>query len=267
MEGGGRRWKVFAIGHPTQPPVLLLHEIPALSPGALKLAERLSDRFRVYVPLLFGRELDDNNNDVLRAWRPIEMSFFRPSWKALGNGERKITRDLSGLCRTIVKEHGKEARLAVIGMCITGNIPLQLAGEKDPIPQLKGVVLSQPTMPILTCNAEQKKSLGISDEELARAKTHVREADLRILGFRFEGDAVSPGERFTRLREEFGPRFIDGTLFKRDYIDADGMPKEAHAVLTDGYCKARKGPPHRSAGERAYAQLRSHLIDRLHPAE
>jgi dienelactone hydrolase len=265
MEGGGRRWKVFVIGEASRPPVLLLHEIPALSPGALKLAERLSEKFRVYVPLLFGGELDNNNNELLRAWRPIEIAFLRPSWNALGSGERKITRDLSGLCRTIVSEHGSNARLAVIGMCITGNIPLQLVGQKNPLPELKGLVLAQPTIPILTCNAAQKKSLGISDQELERAKIHVKGADLRILGFRFERDAVSPAERFTRLKDEFGPRFIDWTLLARDYVDADGMPKEAHAVLTDGFCKARKGPPHASAGEKAYAKLRNYLEETLIP--
>ena len=269
MEGGGRRWKVFVPerGRPnrSRPPVLLLHEIPALSPGALQLAQRLSDRFTVYVPLLFGGELDDNNNEFLRAWRPIEMAFFRPSWNALGSGERKITRDLSGLCRTIVEEHGQDARLAVIGMCITGNIPLQLIGQKDPVPQLKGVVLAQPTIPILTCNAGQKQSLGISNEELERAKAQVRSADLRILGFRFELDAVSPGERFVRLQEEFGPRFLDRTVLARDYVGADGMPAAAHAVLTDGFCPAKKGPPHPSAGEKAYAKLCAYLEQTLRP--
>lgn len=269
MEGGGRRWKVFVTERGRhdrrRPPVLLLHEIPALSPGALKLAQRLSDRFTVYVPLLFGGELDDNNNELLRAWRPIEIAFFRPSWNALGSGERKITRDLSGLCRAIVKEHGPDARLAVIGMCITGNIPLQLVGQEDPIPQLKGVVLAQPTIPILTCTAEQKQSLGISDEELERAKVRIRAANLRVLGFRFELDAVSPPERFKRLQDEFGPRFLDRTLRAGDYVVADGMPAAAHAVLTDGFCPAKKGPPHTSAGEKAYAKLCAYLEQTLRP--
>jgi dienelactone hydrolase len=273
MEGGGRRWKVFVIGNPSSPPVVLLHEIPALSPGALKLAVRLSDKFRVYVPLLFGGELDDNNSTFLQSSRVLQMAFFRPSWNAMRSGERKITRDLSGLCRTIVKEHGPQARLGVIGMCITGAIPLQLLGENNPIPQLKGIVLSQPTMPVQTCTIAEKKSLGISDAELERAKAHVKAENLRILGFRFEGDEVSPGERFARLKDEFRAHFLDRTLKKRDYIDDDHMPPEAHAVLTDGYCPPQPDPLHPSepahsppsAGQRAYAQLRDYLIETLKP--
>jgi len=277
MEGGGRRWKVFVpLTGPNdrrRPPILLLHEIPALSPGALKLAVRLSDQFTVYVPILFGAELDDNNSKFLRSSRVLQMALFRPSWNAMTSGERKITRELSGLCRTILEEHGPEARLGVIGMCITGTIPLQLLGQEDPIPQLKGIVLSQPTMPIQTCTIEQKKSLGISALELERAKAHVKAENLRIIGFRFEGDAVSPGERFQRLRDEFGPRFCDGTVKKRDYINDDHMPLKAHAVLTDGYCPPQKDPRHPerpapappSAGQRAYAKLHDYLVEALKP--
>lgn len=277
MEGGGRRWKVFVTVRGgedrSRPPILLLHEIPALSPGALNLADLLSNQFTVYVPLLFGGELDNNNNELLRAWRPIEMAFFRPSWNALGTGERKITSDLSGLCRTIVREHGEDTRLAVIGMYITGNIPLQLVGQKDPLPQLKGIVLSQPTVPILTCNAGQKQSLGISDEELQRAKAHVEAANIHILGFRFQLDAVSPPERFERLHHEFGSRFLDRTLLARDYVFRDHMPPKAHAVLTDGNCApledprrpGEPAPPPPSAGQRAHAQLRKYLEETLRP--
>jgi dienelactone hydrolase len=265
LSGGGREWTVFVprkgIDDPTRQPVVLLHEIPALSPGALQLALRLSDHYRVYVPLLFGGAFDNNNSAMLKIGRPLGMGFFRPSWNGMRSGERNITREISGLCRNILERHPKDARLAVIGMCLTGIIPLQLAGEKEPIPQLKGLVVSQPTIPMVTCTLAQRQSLGISDQELDRAKKHVEKANLRILGFRFQLDAVSPPERFERLNHEFGARFLDHTLLARDYVFRDHMEPAAHAVLTDGYGDAEHCT--QAAGKAAYAQLVDYLDDAL----
>jgi dienelactone hydrolase len=227
----------------------------ALSPGTLKLALRLSDKYTVYVPLLFGGEFDDNNNRILGMERIIGMGFFRPSWNAQGTGERRITREIAGLCRTIVARHDRKAKLGVIGMCITGIIPLQVAGEKDPIPQLHGIVLSQPTMPMLALTHAQRNSLGISDAELERAKKHVAQGNLRILGFRFEKDPISPEERFTRLKAEFRAGFKDGTLKAENYGDTQ---VKAHAVLTDGYCDPETNKQ-KCAGNDAYRELRKYL--------
>jgi dienelactone hydrolase len=267
LAGKDRDWRVFVprkvVAHRDRPPILLLHEMPALSPGVLELALRLSDRYSVYVPLLFGREYDDNNSKFLGLRRALGMAFFRPAWNALGNGERKITQEMSGLCSSLLERHPKNARLAVIGMCISGNLPLQLAGEKNPLPQLKGLVLSQPSLPLLTCTFQQRQSLGISPAELSRAKSHVTAADLQILGFRFQLDPISPPERFERLNYEFGSHFIDRTVLARDYVFRDEMPSAAHAVLTDGFCPSKKGRDHPSAGKCAYCQLRGYLQETL----
>jgi len=79
----------------------------------------------------------------------------------------------------------------------------------------------------------------------------VNEHHLRVLGFRFELDPISPPERFANIRQRLKSAFIDATLPAADYIYRDGCPSNAHAVLTDGYSE---GKPE-TRGHLAYRQL------------
>jgi dienelactone hydrolase len=222
------------------PPVLLLHEMPALSADALELAQRIAGRgYRVYVPLLFGDIHDDPENGLLPARRWLGYATD-PKWKAAfsGNAHMGIADDLLTLCRSNILPLHKRQRLGVVGLCISGALPLALAAR---LPEVAAPVLSQPAIPLIACGADGKRSLGLSPEELSRIKGRAA-TGWQVLGFRFEGDRVSPPERFQRLREELGPHaFIDATLRASRYEKVDCLPYRAHAVLTS--CYQRWAPP------------------------
>lgn len=263
---GGRHWTLYTpageLRHSHSPPVLLLHEMPALSPGALDLARRIACHgYRVYVPLLFGTEGENPNNPLL-ATRGIGFSASR-RWRALAaDVERPATREIAALCREYILPRHEGQRLGVVGLCLTGGFPLALLGQDPPVPRLVAPVMSQPSLPF-SVNAARRKSLGISRRELDTVhKRFLADPALEILGFRFEGDEVSPGERFVRLGSEFEERFIDGTLKAADYHSRDGLPIRAHAVLTDGYRPWLAGQLE-PAGHYAYRELIAFLDKKL----
>ncbi len=76
----------------------------------------------------------------------------------------------------------------------------------------------------------------------------MQDENIDLLGVRFTGDILCAGERFDRLREEFGDHFegieIDSTL-GNEY----GIQRIAHSVLTNDLVDA-EGHPTRMALDR-----------------
>lgn len=242
-----RMYRVFcpkgALAHREGPPVLLLHEMPALNAETLELAERIASHgYRVYVPLLFG-DLRDNPQDRVFALRHVMQKRDDPMWRAAqADVRRPVVKDLAELARKIVREN-QGRRLGVVGNCFTGILPLAL------------------------CDRVKKHSLGIAPEELDLARERIRRRNLEVLGFRFEGDVVSPRERFTRLHRELNEgtgalHFRDRTLLAAQYHDADGLPLRAHPVLTDGFRRWLPGQPE-PATHYAYRELIAFLDAKL----
>jgi dienelactone hydrolase len=266
MQGGKRNFKVFipreSLGLDGQPradypPILLCHEMMTLGPQALQLAQRLAhEKFAVYVPVLFGNEKEDPDSTTLAIRRSFSMAFENTEWNANAlASERPITAELADLCRNEILPRHKGKLLGVIGLCVSGILPVELLGQNPPITQLAAPVISQPAMPVLASNYYGRQSLGISELELARAKGQVADRQLQILGFRFQLDQISPPERFARLKSEFRDRFIDATLPASDYVYRDHCPPNTHAVLTDGYCTKKSPDGHETRGHFAYRQL------------
>jgi dienelactone hydrolase len=282
MTGGTRRFKVFipreSFAHqspvtggwprPDFPPVLLLHEFITLGPDTLELAQRLARiGYAVYVPILFGNEHEDPMSVPLAIERGISFRYFRPEWNAdASSGSRPIADELAALCREQILPRHPEKRLGVIGLCISGILPVELLGQNAEIPRYTAAVVSQPSMPVCAANLERRKSLGISDEEMATARNRLRSKNLQVIGFRFELDLMSPREKFAFLKSVLGHRFIDATLPARDYVVRDHYPRAAHAVLTDGFRPWHNGEPETRA-HFAYRQLVWFLDTRLKDSE
>ena len=241
------------------PPVLLLHEMPVLSIGVLELAQRLADEgFTVYVPLLWGGEDDDQNSTLRGFGEALAFTFGRPEWKAdSASSERPIVTEIASLARNITRRHPGQ-KLGLIGLCLTGIFPVALLGEPQEIPNLSGIVISQPSIPLVANTESRREASGLTPVRLDLARTRATRKKLEILGFRFEFDQVSPAARFLKLHEFFGDRFRDATVLASAYVTRDGCPKDAHAVLTDGYGSGEQNCRN-SAGRRAYRQLVSYL--------
>jgi hypothetical protein len=74
---------------------------------------------------------------------------------------------------------------------------------------------------------------------------------------RFSGDSKSPAERFTRLREVLGDKFI-GVEIDSSPGNPWGYKKSAHSVLTEDYTDEATSPT-----RRALEELLTFLTSRL----
>lgn len=124
------------------PPVIVLHEMPALSPDLLELALRVSRKgYSVYVPLLWGGEKENAASKMLFIRRALELRAS-PEWVAgSADADRPILDRLESLCLAVSARH-RNQRIGVIGNCVTGVFPLALAAR---VPKVVAPIASQPT--------------------------------------------------------------------------------------------------------------------------
>lgn len=227
------------------PGVLLMHELPGMTPEFLKLAKRIFDAgFTVFLPLLFG-----NPNETAVISDTFHVCISR-EFKCLANHESSpITHWLRALSRRIDSENLGARGVGAIGLCLTGGFVLSLMIE----PHLMAPVISEPALPLLAFTDEAKAALGVDPEELNIAVAR----EIPLLGLRFSGDQICPELRFATLCARFGNKF------ERIEIDSSpgnkfGIRPRAHAVLTNDYNDA-VGTPTRAALERIISFLKTNL--------
>jgi hypothetical protein len=103
-------------------------------------------------------------------------------------------------------------------------------------------VISEPGLPFCLPGNWQKASqaaLGISPEELEKAKERSRIEDIPLVGFRFSNDWICPARRFETLEQQFGNHF-NGIKFCSEPGNPYGVRSTAHSVLTEDYDTLRK---------------------------
>jgi dienelactone hydrolase len=197
------------------PPILLLHELPGLTPDDLALAKRLADErhFRVHVPLMFWRP---GGNLGLFGYLPA-CEFGGPFSCLDGQLRNPISGWLLGLARKVGAEEGP---MGVIGMCLTGTVPLTLL-RADAV---QAIVLAQPTLPlkILPWN---RNAIGIPDDDLAVALHIAGERKVSVYMARFEQDRISSNRSFERLQTLLAN--TPGVLLTHRQLAAKG----AHSVF------------------------------------
>jgi dienelactone hydrolase len=142
--------------------------------------------------------------------------------------------------------------VGVVGMCFTGGFALAMMVDDVVV----APVLSQPSLPFPLPKAH-KRDLGISDADLARVKERTAEG-ICVLGLRFTGDKIAPGERFARLREELGDGFV-GVEIDSGPGNAHGFSKNAHSVLTEELVD-EPGHPTRDALDKVLDLFRERLL-------
>lgn len=193
-----------------KPPVLLLHEMPGLSPETIAYAEMLSRDFTVYVPLLFG------DVEMKSMFKGMLAYAFNGDWDETAAGgfqSRRITRWLCAVL-TKINEHHPSQPVGIIGMCLTGDLPLALAAvAHDPHlrPNVHAVVLAQPTLPITSVLFGQER-LGISDDEYHAAIDRVNQGALKVYAVHFKDDWRSRHAKIERLKRDLRRGFCDGTI-------------------------------------------------------
>lgn len=144
--------------------------------------------------------------------------------------------------------------VGAVGMCLTGGFALAMMVDDCVV----APVLSQPSLPVALMPS-QKRDLGIDDATLALVKERAA-AGACVMGLRFTADRLVPGERFERLRDELGDRFI-AVEIDSSPGNAHGIPRTAHSVLVYDLVD-EPGHPTRMALDRVIA----FFVERLRPA-
>ncbi len=250
FEAHGIALPVFRGG--SGPPVLVMHEVPGITPECARFARRLVDEgFSVALPSLFGTPMAPMSAGSMGA-AFARVCVSREIRLLAKHQASPVTEWLRALCRQLHEEHDG-APVGAIGMCLTGNFALALAVD----PWLMAPVLSQPSLPVGVSEAH-RAALHASPDGLATLRRRARDEGLRVLGMRFTHDPLCPPQRFESLRRELGEAF-EGIEIDSSPGNPHGIRRLAHSVVTLDLVD-EEGHPTRQALQRLLAFLRQHLL-------
>lgn len=223
FEEGGISHPVYRRGEGRA--VVVMHEIPGLTPEVVAFAERVVERgFAVWMPSMFGVP----GKPFTLAYDALELgrSCINREFQVFARrGSSPITVWLRALCREAHAAHGGRG-VGAVGMCLTGNFALALMVD----PWVMAPVLSQPSLPF-ALSRSHGAALHLSDEDLEVVQRRVREEGVGVLGLRFSHDFMCPAAKFETLRRELGEGF-EGIEIASGPGNAHGIPRTAHSVLT-----------------------------------
>ena len=216
------------------PAVILLHELPGMSPDDMQLARRIANQgFTVYLPLLFGEP--GQNNPISGYFQSCAYGEFECSRNSTSSPALKWLRTVRD---QVINISGKP--IGIIGMCLTGVFPLALLSDG-----VEAAVLCQPTLPFSLLFGQpigrQKKDIGLDERDLEIA---IR-SSVSLLAMRYGSDKLSPPERMQALRGIFPERLaVIEIEHKRGHSTlAASFDKEAFTD-TIRYLKVRLGAKH-----------------------
>ncbi|GAA4128340.1 dienelactone hydrolase family protein [Nocardioides fonticola] len=205
--------------HPTYrkgegPGVIVIHEIPGLTPTVIGFGEELvAAGYTVVMPSLFGRpEAPMSGPNVLRAMKQVCVS---KEFTKLATGE---TTPMAGWLRSLARSLHAELGgpgVGALGMCFTGGFALAMMVDEA----VAAPVLCQPSVPF-TIGARRKADVNLSPADLDAVKRRVA-GGCAVLGIQYASDPLT-GTRFDTLDRELGEGFIR--------ID---LPGKGHSVVTE----------------------------------
>ncbi|MDY6943962.1 MAG: dienelactone hydrolase family protein [Pseudomonadota bacterium] len=232
------------------PGVVVMHEIPGITPQVARFGRRVADAgFTVVMPSLFGMP-----------GKPLSVGYLLGSTARVcvnrefsvlaARGSSPVTHFLRALCRQVHQDCGGVG-VGAVGMCLTGNFALSLMVD----PSVMAPVLSQPSLPF-GLTRRQRAAIHVSDEELAVIKQRTAEGT-PVLGLRFTHDVACRAARFNTLREELGAGF-EAIEIDSGPGNAHGIKRIAHSVLTNDLVD-EVGHPTRAALDRVLGFFQQRL--------
>lgn len=237
------KWRRDVYRRGTGPAVIIIHEMPGLHPLVVRFADRVAAAgMTVFLPDLFGT-----------AGKPVSKGYavgeilkaicIAREFNVWANDKSSpIVEWLRALARKVHAECDGKG-VGAVGMCFTGGYALAMMTE----PSVVAPVLSQPSNPIFGKGKQHK--IDASPAEIQCAKQRFEKEDLSMIGLRFKGDPVVPGERFQMLKQQFGDRFEAIELEDKDAAPGGMGP---HSVLTINL-KDQAGEPTKNAEDRVIA--------------
>lgn len=208
----GKTYPTFRRG--TGPGVVVVHEIPGITPNVQAFAEEVVDAgFTVVMPSLFGTPGEPMGvGNVAKSLGKVCISSEFATLSA--NKTSPITGWLRALAKDLHEELGGPG-VGALGMCATGGFALAMMIDGH----VAAPVLSQPSMPF-PVSRKLAGDLNLSPADLTAVKDRVA-AGCPVLGLRYSSDKAV-GTRFETLRTELGDGFL-----------AVELPGRGHSVVTE----------------------------------
>lgn len=244
---GGITHDIYRSG--SGPAVIVIAEIPGMTPRVIGFAERVRDLgFTVVLPHLFGVPGKEPSAGYI--FETLAKLCVSKEFTGMAMGHAgPVMSWLRALARSEHERCGGPG-VGVVGMCFTGGFGLAMAVDDSVI----APVLSQPSLPF-PVSRSRKSDIQVSASEW---KTLQAREDLCVLGLRFTGDRAVPPERFKMLREKLGERFMSVEL-DSSKGNPHGHPANAHSVLTE-HLDDRPGTPTRDALDKVLGFLQERLL-------
>jgi dienelactone hydrolase len=199
------------------PAVVVVHEIPGITPRVLDFAEEVVARgFTVVMPLLVG-EVGKSPSSGYMAASMSKVCVSR-EFTSMATGKRSPIVDwLRALAAEMHREVGGPG-VGAVGMCFSGGFALGMMLDDVMV----APVLSQPSLPF-SIGAKRAADLGLSESDLDVVRKRA-ERGCQVLGLRYTGDKLV-GTRFDSLRALLGDAFVA--------VEFPSSSSRDHSVLTE----------------------------------
>jgi dienelactone hydrolase len=240
------------------PAVIVLAEMPGISPHVLGFADRVVDiGCSVALPDLFGEAGRDPlvRDGATRAYaaRTMVRACVSREFTVFATGRSSPI--VSALRRLAREEHARAGGpgVGVVGMCFTGGFALAMATD----PSVLAPVMSQPSLPF-GVDRMRRAQIDCSADELDVVAGRCAREGLKVIGLRFRGDPLVPSARFEFLRERLGDSFVGVEIDQNDGHPAGPLPRH-HSVLTSDLID-EPGEPTREALDKVIALFKEKLL-------
>ena len=201
----------------TGPGVVVVHEIPGITPMVTKFADEVVDAgFTVVMPSLMGTPGKEPSGAYI-AQSAIRLCIAREFTTMALRQTSPVIAWLRALARNLHAEVGGPG-VGAVGMCYSGGFALGMMVDDIMI----APVLSQPSLPAPIGSA-RSADLNLSPDDAAAVAERAAQG-CQVLGLRFTEDRLV-GDRFDALRTLLGDAFIA--------IELPSSKPSDHSVLTE----------------------------------
>ena len=207
------------VTHPTYrkgsgPGVVVIHEIPGLTPAVIGFGEELVEAgYTVVLPHLFGTP--EAPMSALNVARVLPRLCVSREFTTMATGRTSpIAGWLRSLARSLHEDVGGPG-VGALGMCFTGGFALAMMVDTA----VAAPVVAQPSLPFAV-GRRRAADLNLSPADLAAVKDRAA-GGCEVLGLRYRKDPAV-GTRFDTLDRELGDAFLR--------VDLDG---KGHSTVTE----------------------------------
>lgn len=199
------------------PPVIVVHEIPGITPAVEQFANDVVDAgFTVVMPLLVGTTGKPPSPPYMAA-SMTKVCIAKEFTTLALNQTSPVISWLRALARNLHDDVGGPG-VGAVGMCFSGGFALGMMVDDI----MLAPVLSQPSLPLPMWKG-RGADLNLSPDDAAAVAERAAQG-CEVLGLRFTED-MAVGSRFDTLRELLGDAFIA--------VELPSNKKSDHSVLTE----------------------------------